>query len=66
MIFSCLVDADFLNTEDFMTPQQAALRENWPDEILEQMDNALTEHVHGFDPKDTMVNRQRALGVRLV
>jgi CRISPR-associated endonuclease/helicase Cas3 len=61
MIFSCLVDADFLDTEAFMNPQQASLRRNWPDKVLEQMDNALTEFVRQFNQKDTLVNHQRAL-----
>jgi CRISPR-associated endonuclease/helicase Cas3 len=61
MNFSCLVDADFLDTEAFMNPQQAALRRNWPDKALEQMDNALTEFVRQLDQEDTVVNRQRAL-----
>jgi len=61
MIFSCLVDADFLDTEGFMKPEQAALRGGWPGNILEQMDNALTGFVHALDPEDTLVNRQRAL-----
>lgn len=61
MIFSCLVDADFLDTEIFMNPQQATLRENWSDDVLDQMDEALTEFVRQLDPQDTLVNRQRAL-----
>ena len=31
MLFSCLVDADFLDTEAYMNPEQAAGREGWPD-----------------------------------
>lgn len=61
MIFSCLVDADFLDTEAFMNPQQASLRENWADKPLEQMDNTLTEFVRQLSQEDTPVNRQRAL-----
>lgn len=61
MIFSCLVDADFLDTENFMNPQQACLREDWPEKVLDQMDVALTEFVRQLDPEDTLVNRQRAL-----
>ena len=61
MIFSCLVDADFLDTEAFMNPQQAALRENWSDEVLAQMDEALTEFVRQLNLEETLVNRHRAL-----
>jgi CRISPR-associated endonuclease/helicase Cas3 len=60
MIFSCLVDADFLDTEAFMNPQQADLRERCPDNILEQMNDALTEYVGQLNSEDTEVNRQRA------
>ncbi|NCC49921.1 MAG: CRISPR-associated helicase Cas3' [Spartobacteria bacterium] len=31
MLFSCLVDADFLDTEAFMTPEKAKKREKYPD-----------------------------------
>ncbi len=31
MLFSCLVDADFLDTESFMEPSRAALRSGFPD-----------------------------------
>lgn len=61
IFFSCLVDADFLDTEAFVNPQQAALREDWSDKVLEQMDNALTEFIRQLNPEDTLVNRQRAL-----
>ncbi|MEW6377484.1 MAG: CRISPR-associated helicase Cas3' [Thermodesulfobacteriota bacterium] len=61
MIFSCLIDADFLDTEAFMNAQQAALRLKWPDNILNEMDSALTEFVQQLDLEDTVVNRQRAL-----
>ena len=61
MIFSCLVDADFLDTENFMNPQQAGLREDWPEKVLDQMDVALTEFVGKLGPEDTLVNRQRGL-----
>jgi len=61
MVFSCLVDADFLDTEAFMNPQQTALREKWSNKVLEQMDEALTEFIRKLNPEDTLVNRQRAL-----
>ncbi|MEW6587014.1 MAG: CRISPR-associated helicase Cas3', partial [Nitrospirota bacterium] len=61
MIFSCLVDADFLDTEAFMNPKQSALREKWPNNVLEEMDKALTEFLRLMSPEDTLVNRQRAL-----
>jgi CRISPR-associated endonuclease/helicase Cas3 len=35
--FSCLVDADFLATEAFMSPERTAVRQSWPDDIIDQM-----------------------------
>jgi CRISPR-associated endonuclease/helicase Cas3 len=61
MIFSCLVDADFLDTEAFMNPEQKAFRGQWPDRLLEQMEYALTEFVQQLNPENTLVNRQRSL-----
>ena len=31
MLYSCLVDADFLDTEMFMDPEKAAWRQGWPE-----------------------------------
>lgn len=39
--FSCLVDADFLATEAFMSPERADLRCAWPDDIIDRMLEAL-------------------------
>ena len=39
--FSALVDADFLATESFMSPEKTELRQPWPDDILPQMLAAL-------------------------
>lgn len=43
--FSCLVDADFLATESFMSPVRSEVRRLWPDDILEQMLAALESHL---------------------
>lgn len=61
MVFSCLVDADFLDTEMFMNPQQAGLRKRWPDDIFERMDEALTAFVRQFKEEDQPVNRERQM-----
>jgi len=61
MVFSCLVDADFLDTEMFMNPQQAELRKRWPDDTLERMDEAMTHFVRQFKEDDQPVNRERQL-----
>ncbi len=60
MLFSCLVDADFMDTERFMNPEQAATRPRFPKDVLEKMDKALTRYVESFDPEDTLINRARA------
>ena len=49
MIFSCLVDADYLDTEAFMDPGRAARRHSFPD--LEQMAPLF------FDYLDRLMNR---------
>jgi CRISPR-associated endonuclease/helicase Cas3 len=36
MLFSCLVDADFLDTENFMTPDNSKIRSGYPGLILPQ------------------------------
>jgi CRISPR-associated endonuclease/helicase Cas3 len=50
MLFSCLVDADFLATEAFMSPGQASLRETWRDDILTRMADALETHLSAKFP----------------
>lgn len=45
MLFSCLVDADFLDTEAFMAPDRSSLRPRWPENALDQMEEALDRHV---------------------
>ncbi len=60
MAFSCLVDADFLDTEAFMNPGQAALRKAWPNTLMQQMNDALNDFIGKLSPEDTTVNRQRA------
>jgi CRISPR-associated endonuclease/helicase Cas3 len=59
MIFSCLTDADFLDTELAVNQEQAQQRPQFPDDILTQMNRCLVEHVAGFVAEDTVVNRKR-------
>ena len=59
MVFSCLVDADFLDTEAFMSPPRAAERPRWPSDIIARMTGALDTHLKGLASSDTEVNRQR-------
>ncbi|HOV86827.1 MAG TPA: CRISPR-associated helicase Cas3' [Syntrophobacteraceae bacterium] len=61
MVFSCLVDADFLDTERFMNPDQAAWRKGWPNTVLKHMEDALTDYIGRLDPRGNPVDRQRTL-----
>ncbi len=60
MLFSCLVDADFLDTEGFLDPERRATRPSWPADILERMASALDQHLEAMRPEPTPVNRRRA------
>lgn len=59
MIFSCLVDADFLDTEAFMNPEKASHRPRWPTDILKLIENELNQYIEELNPPDTEVNCQR-------
>lgn len=54
MLFSCLVDADFLDTERFMNPIQSDLRGNFPD--IEQLLFQFTAFMKNKCSKDTPLN----------
>jgi CRISPR-associated endonuclease/helicase Cas3 len=61
MIFSCLVDADFLATEAFMNPFQAKTRNQTPDSALREISRLIDAEIDNFGiptPDDT-VNFQR-------
>jgi CRISPR-associated endonuclease/helicase Cas3 len=65
MLFSALVDADFLDTEAFMNPPQAAQRNGAPS--MAALHATCTQHLAAFAERtaaaglaDTPVNRQRA------
>ena len=60
MLFSCLVDADFLDTEAYMEPAKAEQRSTWPDlaELLEHFDRHMAAMLSQA-PSST-VNRLRA------
>lgn len=59
MLFSCLVDADFLATEAFMARHRAALRPvGLP--AIGDMEAALGRHLGKFDVTDSVVQRERA------
>ncbi|CAM4129934.1 CRISPR-associated helicase Cas3' [Psychrobacter arenosus] len=58
-LFSCLVDADFLDTEHFMSPHQTKLRGNYPN--LDELQHRLNKFMAGLQDtaKETAVNRIR-------
>lgn len=60
MLFSCLVDADFLDTEAYMDAGKSAQRGDWPDvqTLLEQFDVFMASKAATADP--TPVNQLRA------
>jgi CRISPR-associated endonuclease/helicase Cas3 len=61
LIFSCLVDADFLATEAFMNSRQALIRNNVRDNALQQIADLVRVHIDSFGtpaPAD-IVNMQR-------
>ena len=59
MVFSCLVDADFLDTEQFMNPEQAAERPTWPSDVLTRMEACLDAHMTKLKSGSTPVNVER-------
>lgn len=61
MIFSCLVDADFLATEAFMNPSQAQTRNETPDQVIETISNLIDAKIDAFPApnEDDVVNYQR-------
>ena len=59
MLFSCLVDADFLDTEAFMSAERAGARPTWPKSILAEMSEALDCRFKGFGLPKSDVDRQR-------
>lgn len=57
VLYSCLVDADYLDTERFIQPEQAALRGNKA--IMEELRSKLERHLLSFGRPTTEVNKIR-------
>lgn len=60
MLFSCLVDADFLDTEAFMDNKKSGLRSGYPS--IEMLKSAFDQHMikKAANAKESAVNRIRA------
>ncbi len=60
MLFSCLVDADFLDTEAFMDDNKAAQRADYPTipQLLQRFDSYMTQNFSGAE--STRINHVRA------
>lgn len=59
MLFSCLVDADFLDTERFMDPARSRVRPHWPDDVLSRMSDVLERHIETLSGAGTPVDDER-------
>lgn len=64
MLFSCLVDADFLDTEAFMNPDRASNRAGYP--VLDRLQPLFDAHMKMLAEvtRDTPVNRLRSAVLR--
>lgn len=60
MIFSCLCDADFLDTEAFMRPGDHAERLVPPADVLRRMAAALDDHARNLPAVGSRIDRVRA------
>lgn len=58
MLFSCLVDADFLDTENFMDPEHASERGAKPKATLQELLSLLEKHYETLDERTEKIGRQ--------
>lgn len=57
MLYSCLVDADFLDTEKFINQEKADWRKGYPS--LEILNEKLTKHLETLTDRTKPINQQR-------
>lgn len=57
MLYSCLVDADFLDTRDFMSTEKLE-KLKYPS--IEQLNKMLDDYLAGFTKSDTPINKKRS------
>ncbi len=55
MLYSCLVDADFLDTEAFMEGNER----QWCGEVIKALDDRLQDHISRWFPPENELNRER-------
>jgi len=62
LLFSCLLDADFLATEGFMNPKMTNNRNRVPIDVLKKIDELVVDKINSFrvPASDDRVNLQRA------
>ena len=60
MLFSCLTDADFLDTEDFMDGAPRTI----DNDSIEELDARLSAYTEGWFPPKTALNRERCAILR--
>lgn len=59
MVFSCLVDADSIDTEAFMNPGRSSARPSWSADLLARMEAALTAHIGDLGSTTAHVDIER-------
>ena len=59
LLFSCLVDADYLATEAFMNGEQSERRFDWPEDLIVRMRNALDVRLQEFGAPSSSVDAER-------
>ncbi len=59
MLFSCLTDADFLDTEEFLHPELSSHRPAFPPDVLELMKRSCNDYLFRLASDDSPINGHR-------